>query len=59
MDEILEIADDSGHDYVEKIGVDGKVTRVFKKEHLEDCRRRIEDRRWMLTHLAPKTYSYR
>jgi len=41
-DEILEIADDSSHDYVEKIGVDGKVTRVFNSEHIEDCRRRIQ-----------------
>ena len=59
MDEILEIVDDSSGDYAEKTGADGKVTRVFNKEHFEDRRRRIKARRWTLTHLAPKKYRYR
>lgn len=53
MDEMLEIADDSSSDYVEKTGADGKATRVFNKEHFEDRRRRIKARVWTLTHLAP------
>ena len=58
MDEILKIVDDTSHDYVEKTGADGKVTRVFNKEHFEDRRRRINARNWTLTHLAPKKYRY-
>jgi hypothetical protein len=59
MDEMLEIADDSSRDYVKKTGADGKVTRVFNKEHFEDRRRRINAHKWTLTHLAPKKYRYR
>jgi hypothetical protein len=58
-DRLLEIVDDSSGDYVEKTGADGKVTRVFNKEHFEDRRRRINARNWTLTHLAPKKYRYR
>jgi len=32
-DQILEIAHDSSHDYVKKIGADGKVTWVVDHEH--------------------------
>ena len=56
--EILEIADDSGGDYVEKTGADGKVTWVFNREHIEDCRRRIKARRRILAYLAPKKYCH-
>ena len=44
-DEILKIADDSSGDYVEKTGADGKVTWVFNREHLEQCRLRIKARK--------------
>jgi hypothetical protein len=58
MDEILKIVDDTSHDYVEKTGVDGKVTRVVDREHIEDCRRRIKARRRILAYLAPKKYCH-
>jgi hypothetical protein len=58
MDEILEIVDDTSGDYVEKTGADGKGTRVVDREHIEECRRRIKARRWMLAHLMPKKYRH-
>jgi len=42
MDEILRIADDSSGDYVEQTGADGKVTWVFNRENIENCRLRIQ-----------------
>ena len=59
MDEILRIADDSSGDYVEQTGADGKVTWVFNRENIENCRLRIKARKWKLAHLAPKKYHYR
>jgi len=59
MDEILEIADDSSGDYVEKTGVDGKVTRVVDRKHIEHRRLRIKARKWKLARLVPKKYRYR
>jgi hypothetical protein len=59
LDEILEIADDSSRGYVEKTGVDGKVTWVVDRKHIEHRRLRIKARKWMLAHLAPKKYRYR
>jgi hypothetical protein len=59
MDEILRIADDSSGDYVEQTGADGKVTWVFNRENIENCRLRIKARKWKLAHLAPKKYRYR
>ncbi len=58
MDEMLEIVDDTSHDYVEKTGADGKVTRVFNKEHFEDRCRRIKARRRILAYLMPKKYRH-
>ena len=59
MDEILEIVDDSSGDYVEKTGVDGKVTRVVDRKHIEHRRLRIKARKWKLARLVPKKYRYR
>jgi hypothetical protein len=58
MDQMLEIADDSSRDYVEKTGADGKVTRVVDKEHIEERRRRIKAHRRILAYLAPKKYCH-
>jgi hypothetical protein len=45
---ILEIADDSSRDYVQKTGADGKVTWVEDKEHIADpaCTRNRPDKDW-------------
>jgi hypothetical protein len=56
MDEILEIADDSSHDYVEKTGADGKVTWVVDREHLARCGVEITTRKRILARMAPRKY---
>jgi hypothetical protein len=49
---ILEIADDSSRDYVQKTGADAKVTWVEDKEHIADCQLRIN----ALFRMAPEFY---
>jgi hypothetical protein len=44
LDEILEIADDSSRDYVQRTGADGKVTWVVDREHIARCLLRIKAR---------------
>jgi hypothetical protein len=48
LDEILEIADDSSRDYVQRTGADGKVTWVVDREHIARCLLRIKARKWAL-----------
>lgn len=50
-DEILEIADDSGHDFV-----DGKDGPVFNSEHVQRSRLRVDARKWIASKLKPKKY---
>jgi hypothetical protein len=53
-DQILEIAHDSSHDYVKKIGADGKVTWVEDHEHIACCRLRINALFRIAALLAPR-----
>jgi hypothetical protein len=57
--EILEIADDSSRDYVEKTGADGKVTWVFDKEHFARQRLKIKALKWIRARMAPRKYRNR
>jgi hypothetical protein len=62
-DEILEIADDSRHDWVlrrtEAGRPDGPVEVIFDHERIRRDRLRIDARRWLLSHLLPGTYGKR
>ena len=59
LDEILEIADDSSRDYVQRTGADGKVTWVMDREHIARCLLRIKARKWALARMTPRKYGNR
>ncbi len=55
-DEIVEIADDASNDYIERIGKDGEVERVFDPEAVQRSKLRIDTRKWLMSKLAARTY---
>jgi integrase len=58
LDEILEIADDSSNDWIEREGPDGKKYRKFNPDSLRRSKLRIAAREWLLSKLMPKRYSW-
>ena len=56
---ILEIADDSSRDYVQKTGPDGKVTWVEDRNHIANCQFRINALFRVVDRLAPKKHGRR
>jgi hypothetical protein len=58
-DEILDIADDTSGDWVEKIGADGKAVMVVDDENIARARRRIKALEGQAIRLAPKKYGNR
>ena len=59
MDEILEIADDSSNDWIEREGPDGKEYRVFNPDSIRRSKLRIGARKWLISKLMPKRYSWK
>jgi hypothetical protein len=55
-DEILEIADDSSGDWVEKLLPDGKVVLVVDPENIARSRLRIKARKWQMARMTPRKY---
>ncbi len=58
MDEILEIADDSRNDWIEKEGPDGKKYRAFNPESVRRSKLQTAARKWLISKLMPKRYSW-
>ena len=58
-DELLDIADDSTNDYMDRVGKDGEVTRVLDQEAMARSRLRLDTRKWMLSKMLPKVYGER
>jgi len=56
FDEIIEIADDSQNDFIEKDIGDGIVASQFNSEHVQRSRLRIDARKWVASKLNPKKY---
>jgi hypothetical protein len=56
---ILEIADDSSRDYVQKTGPDCKVTWVEDRNHIANCQFRINALFRVVDRLAPKKHGRR
>ena len=56
IDSILEIADDSRNDWIERKRKDGKVDVVFNAEAAARARLRIDTRKWIACKLLPKVY---
>jgi hypothetical protein len=55
-EDIVEIADDSTNDYVERLKSDGGKEVVFDGEHVQRSRTRIEARKWMVARMLPKVF---
>lgn len=51
FDELLEIADDSRNDWIEK-----EQGSVVDHEHVSRSKLRVDTRKWMLARMAPKKY---
>ena len=57
FEEILEIADNSTNDYMNKKNPDGtKGEEVLNSEHVQRSKLRIDSRKWMLGKMQPKKY---
>lgn len=51
FDDMLEIADDSRNDWIEKRNKDGSTYQAFDSEHVQRSSLRIKTRQWMLPRL--------
>jgi hypothetical protein len=58
-DEILEIADDSRNDHVDKLTRSGEVVRVVDEEAISRSRVRIAARQWLLAKALPQAFGER
>jgi len=55
-DDIIDIADDSSADVVEKTGRNGAVYMAADHDHINRSRLMVESRKWLLSKLLPDTY---
>ena len=55
LDEIIEIADDSKDDYIEKQGKNGSYTQL-DAEHVQRSRLRIDTRKWVMERMSSRKY---
>ena len=55
-DELLDIADDSRNDYVERLKDDGTTFTAFDYEHVKRSQLRVDTRKWLLSKCLPKVY---
>lgn len=56
FDELLDIADDSRNDFVERATKSGDPIRVTDEEAISRARLRVDTRKWMLAKALPKVY---
>ena len=56
VEEMLEIADESSNDYMDKQLANGETVRVLDTEHVQRSRLRIDVRKWSASKLKPKKY---
>lgn len=57
FDEILDIADDSRNDFMERqLGEDGPTVAVVDHENIARAKLRVDARKWMAGKLRPKVY---
>lgn len=55
-DEMLDIADDSTNDWMERQLKDGSIERVPDQENIGRSRLRVDTRKWIASKLKPKKY---
>lgn len=54
--EIIEIADDSRNDYIEKLTESGDVVMALDRDNIQRDRLRVDTRKWLMSKLKPKKY---
>jgi len=59
VEESLEIADDSSNDWIDREGPDGKKYRVFNPDSIRRSKLRLGARKWLISKLMPKKYSWK
>lgn len=59
FDEILDIADDSANDFMERENKDGSISSVENPEAIRRSMLRVETRKWVVSKLLPKKYGER
>ena len=52
-DELLDIADDSANDYMERLSKEGESEAVYNPEAVARSRLRVDSRKWLLSKLLP------
>ena len=55
-DELVDLADDSRNDWMEREERDGRVSVVLNREAMERTKLRIDTRKWLLSKALPKMY---
>lgn len=55
-EEIIEIADDSGNDFMERKRKDGSIETVPDHENVQRSKLRVDSRKWLMSKLLPKKY---
>ena len=55
-EDIVDIADDSTNDYMEKMLNSGESIEVVNAEHIQRSRLRVDARKWVASKLKPKKY---
>lgn len=55
-EEIIEIADDSTNDFMERKRKDGSVETVPDHENVQRSKLRVDSRKWLMSKLVPKKY---
>lgn len=58
-EQLLEIADDSRNDWMDRETASGRIERVVDREAMERTRLRLDTRKWMLAKMLPKIYGDR
>jgi hypothetical protein len=58
-DEVIDIANDSTRDWIQRKVASGKTIAVLDREHVERSKVRIDVRKWLLARLKPRTYHAR
>lgn len=59
VEEIIDIADDSTNDFMERQRQDGSTETVFDNEHVQRSKLRVDARKWVAARMAPKKYGDR
>jgi len=59
IEELLDIADDSENDYIERKLKSGEIAILLDSENIQRSKLRIETRRWMASKFIPRTYGDR